>query len=200
MATHVEVDAIVSSEAYFLLGGMIALGGAVVLLRRSARRRLDHLYFCHFGHLGPPRWDALSLELGTRIFSSQDCDFVAAETAADFQRRFREERTVLALAWLKQLGGEINHLMRGHLKAARTAPDIRSADELRLGIEYLLFQIANASLRCMVWMYGPTAAGKLVRYSIRLAVELKDLTQDIAPATSVQVEIVRNEPESWAKS
>jgi len=180
-------------EPHLFLAGAILLIVVILVSRRSVRHRFEETSsFCD-ETAGREKWDSLSLELGARIFSSQDLDFVARGSSSEFHRRFREERAALALAWLGQIRREIDRSMRTHLKAARLSRNLRTSDELELALEYFLFQLSNRILYCMIWVRGPLAAANLVKYSIRLAAELKGLLEILPAARSVAVEIINNQ-------
>jgi hypothetical protein len=138
---------------------------------------------------------ALDLEVSARIFSSKDFGFVAQETSRQFALRFREERTVLALAWLRQLRTEVRGLMYDHRRAARGNRDIRPTDELRLVFEAFLFQLTSGILWWIVWGYGPLHATRLLRWSLALAGKLRRFSEEVLPATSAAVEIMKTDQE-----
>jgi hypothetical protein len=180
-------------EPHLFLAGVILLIVLILVSRRSVRHQFEETSLFCDETAGREKWDSLSLELGARIFSSQDLDFVARGSSSEFHRRFREERTALALAWLGQIRREIDRSMRMHLKAARLSPNLRTSDELALALEYFRFQLSNRILYYMVWVHGPLAAANLVAYSIRLAAELKGLLEILPAARSVAAEIINNQ-------
>jgi hypothetical protein len=83
--------------------------------------------------------------------------------------------------------------MGEHVRAARVNPNLRTADEVKLALEFLRFHVSNRVLYCAVWVHGPLAAGNLVRYSTRLACELKGLLESVPLARSVAVEVIRED-------
>ena len=179
---------------FLFFAGTILLIVTVLISKRSAKRRVDDSEVFRHETQGPDKWDSLSLELGAQIFSSKDMDFVGRSSSSEFARAFREERTALALAWLDQVHNEMGRLMVQHTKAARVSTGLRTADELKLALEFALFQVSNRLLYCGVWLRGPLAAGKLVSFSGRLGMELRSLLQNFPMAHSVAVEILENDP------
>ncbi|HET9378708.1 MAG TPA: hypothetical protein VFO40_27300 [Chthoniobacterales bacterium] len=178
---------------FLFFAGTILLILALLVSKGSARRRVDDSEVFRHETQGPDKWDSLSLELGAQIFSSKDMDFVRRSSSTEFARAFREERTALALAWLDQVRNEMGCSMRQHTKAARVSTGLRTADELKLALEFALFQVSNRLLYCAVWLYGPLAAGQLVRFSGRLTTELRSLLQNFPMAHSVTVEILKDD-------
>jgi hypothetical protein len=183
-------------DAHLFFAGMLLLIVLILVSRQAARHRFGDASLLRDETVGLERWDSLSLELGARVFSSQDLDFVARHCSSEFHRRFREERSALALEWLAQIRSEIDRSMRAHVKTARLNANLKTSDELKLALEYFLFQLSNRILYCAVWVYGPLAAANLVRYSTRLAAELKSLLEIFPIAHSVAAEIIKDDSES----
>ena len=176
----------------FVLGGMAMLVLSAFFFKHSWHYRFDEISLFGDDPSGLPGWDSLSLELGERIFSSEDPQFVALETSHDFRSGFRAERKALGLQWLRQIRREVNRLMRVHVKTARISSSLKATDELLLSLEYLFFQLSIAALFCAVWIYGPLAAAHLVKYCVSIAVELKRLEM-MLPVRSVTAEILKSE-------
>ncbi len=174
------------------------LVASLLVLRRSARLRMDTQANWSEDALSlPPGEDALFLGLGSRIFAPEDYDFVARQTSRQFHRRFRAERTALALAWLDQVRGGVGGLIRAHLRAARGNPSLRPADEIKLGFEFLVFRLMIGLLYGAVWLRGPFAAARLVGSCVDLAEELKRMSVEGLPvAGSMAAEIMNGDSEA----
>lgn len=185
---------------FLFFAGTTLLILVVLVCKGSAKCRVGASEVFRHETQGPDKWDSLSLELGAQIFSSEDVDFVAGGSSSEFARAFRDERTGLALAWLDQVRNEIGRSMGEHVKAARASTSLRTADELKLALEFALFQVSNRLLYSAVWLHGPLAAGKLVRFSSRLAAELRGLMQNFPMARSVAVEIIKDDSQRSAVS
>lgn len=182
-------------QFYVLLTGILMLVASVLVLMRSARLRMDTgPNLSKDPHSALPAQDALTLELGPRIFAAEDYEFVRLNTARPFRRRFRAERTALALAWLDHVRGGVGGLIRAHAKAVRGNPNLRPADEVKLSLEFLVFRITIGLLYCAVWLRGPIHVSKLVGNCVRLAAELKRMSADILPvADSMAAEIMNGD-------
>lgn len=183
---------------YVLLIGLLMLVASVLVLRRSARLRTDTQADRSEAPLSAlPAEDALTLELGPRIFAAEDYEFVQLNTSRPFRLRFRAERTALALAWLGHVKGVVGRLVRAHVKAARRNSNLRPADEVKLGLEFLIFRISIGLLYCAVWLRGPFRAGTLVRTCVTLAAKLKRLSADALPAAgSMAAEIMNGDSDT----
>ena len=141
-------------------------------------------------------WESLTSELSARIFDPEDADFVASETSRGNARQFRQERIALALDWLRAVRRQVNQLIRAHVRAARGNAGLKPADEIRLGFEFLLFQLTSGILYFVILACGPPRAAKLVGYSLELAGQLRKVTEDVLPADrQVAVELLEGKQE-----
>ena len=178
-----------SALAYFLLVAVIILSFCLLLLRHGGQRDLDRdVDGSGHGTSVPFVWDPLNSDLSARIFGPEDSDFVASETSRRNARQFRQERTALALDWLRAVRGPVNQSIRDHVRAARGNAGLRPADEIRLGFAFLLFQLTAGILHIVIWVCGPPSAAKLVGYSLGLAGQLRKVTEDVLP-TGLQVTV-----------
>ena len=169
--------------AYFLLAAVIILSVCLLLSRRGGRRDFDWEGFGTGQETSlPGGWDSLTSELSARIFDPEDLNFVASEASRQLTRQFRRERTTLALDWLRAVRGQVNHLIRAHLRAARGNAELKPTDEIKLGFEFLLFQLTSGILYLLIWAFGPPRVAKLVGYSLELAGQMRKVTEDILPA------------------
>ena len=189
-----------SALAYFLLAAVIILSVCLLLSRRGGRRDFDWEGFGTGQETSlPGGWDSLTSELSARIFDPEDLNFVAREASRQLTRQFRRERTMLALDWLRAVRGQVNHLIRAHLRAARGNAELKPADEIKLGFEFLVFQLTSGILYLVIWSFGPPRAAKLVGYSLELAGQMRNVAKDVLPAGhQVAVEIMdsKQEPQS----
>lgn len=176
--------------AYFLLAILTILNICLFLSRRGGRRDFDR-EADGTGTSVPFGWDPLNSELSARIFDPEDAAFVASETSRRNARKFRQERTVLALDWLRAVRGQVNQLIRAHVRAARGDAGLKPTDEIRLGFEFVLFQLTSGILYLVIWACGPPRAAKFVGYSLELAGQLRKVTEDVLPAgRQVAVELL----------
>lgn len=156
-----------------------ALGLVVILWRNHARTRR----LLAEDDLAPESalaTDNSFLDIGPNIFASEDCDFIQQETPPSFTRKFREERTALALAWLRRARRSANRLMSLHAQAARSRADLRASGEVQLVLEFISFHIALGVLYCAVSLRGPFHVAALARYSVSLAGRIKQSAGELA--------------------
>ena len=180
--------------AYSILAVLVALTICFFFIRRTRRRDFDREpYGREQETSGASEWDSLDSELGTRIFDPEDSEFIASETSRQTARKFRRERTALALDWLRATRGQVNQLMRAHLKASRANDDLKPADEIRLWFDFLLFQVTSGILYLVIWVCGPPRAGEFVGYSLELVGKLRDIAEDVLPASSQAVVELMND-------
>jgi len=169
--------------AYLLLAVVTIFNICLFLSRRGGRRDFDReVDGTGHGTSVPFGRERLNSELSARLFDPEDVDFVASETYRGDARQFRRERTALALDWLRAVRGQVNQLIRAHVKAVRGNAGVKPADEIRLGFEFFLFQLNSGFLYFVIWACGPPRAAKLVRYSLELAGQLQKATEDVLPA------------------
>jgi len=180
---------------------LMVLAGAgllvsVFLIRRGVRQDFDEAtYGTEEEEALASPWDPLVSELSAGLFNSKDSEFVRLQCSPKLARRFRAERTALALDWLVQIRRQVNLLTREHVRAARSDSDLKPADELRLGFEFLLFQVSSGVLYLIIWMFGPPRASRLVGYPIDLAQRLRKMTDDLVPGgAQVAAELLDIEP------
>jgi len=124
----------VTAHLYFLFGAVILVLICFLLIRAGLRHEHNR-DGCESDAQGL-KGDSLAAELSARIFSAEDSEFVSSETCASAARAFQQERTTLALEWLRGVRTQVNRLFRSHLQAARQNPDLKPAGELRLGMHF----------------------------------------------------------------
>lgn len=167
---------------------------ALALTRGGLQSRLDGNSHDEVGEESetPYRGDSLVAEVSARIFCAEDSEFVSSQSNANVVRTFQLERTILAIAWLRGVRQQVNRVFRAHLKAARQNPDIAPLGELRLGIDFLAFQLATALLYGVIRVRGPLGAARLVLVSLELSEKFSRLAKDIVPTggTEVAVELL----------
>jgi len=181
---------------FLLVIAGIGLLVSVVLRRRGVRQGLDEgTYRAEEEAALASSWDPLLSELSASLFNSKDVEFVRLQCSPKLARSFRAERTALALDWLGQVRRQVNLLMGEHARAARSDSELKPADELRLGFEFLLFQVSGGILYLIIWMFGPLRASKLVGYPMELAEQLRKMTEDVVPGgAQVAAELLDIEP------
>lgn len=172
-----------TAPAYFLLVALVILSVCLILAIRSRRRDSDvEDYSTEHGTSSYLGRDYLTSELSARIFYREDSDFIATETSRHVTRHFRRERIRLALDWLHAVRSHVNRLMGVHLRASRENSGLKPADEMRVWIEFVLFQLTSGILYLVIWTCGPPRAADLVAYFLELGGQLRRVTQDVLPA------------------
>lgn len=166
---------------YAVLVAAILVMAALWRSHARTRRLLTEDYFSADSPLGE---QGSLLDLGPAIFDAEDCALVKRETSVIFARKFREERTAIALAWLRHSRRTANALMRMHAKSARGRSDLKVSGEIRLALEFLVFQIVTALLHCAVSLRGPFQVAALVRYSLSIAGRLREAAGDFPGAAA----------------
>ena len=187
-----------SAQLYLLVIGAVAVAACVLILWRERQQGLnENLLPMEEATSRPIGGDPLTSELSARIFDPEDSDFVASESSRQMARSFRRQRAALALDWLVEVRKHVSLLMGAHRRAARSNPDLKPGDELRLGFGFLLFEVTTGILYLVIWVIGPTHAASLVGYSLQLAERLGKMTEAILPAGSrVAVELLDIEPQA----
>lgn len=128
--------------------------------------------------------DGLALEIGDRIFDSEDWRLVANEASRPFVNRFRAERTILALDWLRAVRGQVRRVVRGHRRGARAGSNVRVVDELRLAWEWLLFEAMAGVLFCVMLVRGPWHTAGLLGWSLDSARNVRRIAREALPRAS----------------
>lgn len=169
---------------YVILASALAL--VVILWRgyaRTHRLLADHDLSADSGMAT----DSFVLEIGPNLFHTEDGALVESEASPAFSRKFREERTALALAWLRRVRRSVNAAMRFHAESARSRADLSVSSELKLALEFVAFHAALGVLYCAVSLQGPFQVAALARYSTSLAGRLKQSAGELAPSPAPQV-------------
>jgi hypothetical protein len=170
-----------SASFYLLLTSGVLLAVSLLVLWGSLR----------WGSHGGIHWtaesaewrrerDGLALEIGERIFDSADWEMVRREATPRLARRFRKERTFLALEWLRLVRNQVRHLVREYRRAARVDESVSAAGELGMAIQILLFELTTGLLWCLIAIHGPSGAAKLLGWSLDSARKLRRITGEAA--------------------
>jgi hypothetical protein len=68
---------------------------------------------------------------------------------------------------------------------------------LRLGFEFLLFQVTSGILYGVIWFFGPLHAATLVGYSMKWAEQLRTMMEGIMPGdTGVAIDLLESKPQT----
>jgi hypothetical protein len=136
-----------------------AEGGAVALV--AARHSLKVL-----------RLELLPAELIDRIFGRDDLEYVETMGSPEIRELFTAERKMLALAWVRQLRGQILSLKEFHTRRSRMYASMNRQTELTVALDFADLQFRCRVLQLVLQWRGPYAAPRLVRRTAEAAAGL----------------------------
>ncbi len=103
------------------------------------------------------------LDLVSRLFDSQDLEFVA-EQGCEFLTSFiTKERRRIALNWLAAINWELTRIVAEHRRVVRTSAAFRCGVEFRLFQHWLQFRLFHLILFLLLVLYGPAVTGATCR-------------------------------------
>lgn len=102
-------------------------------------------------------------QLGERIFSVRDHDFLS-EQIPSLRKQFLRERREIALHWISQRIVVARTIMRIHRTFARASTSLDPVSEIRLSANYYVFLGTTLLAKYVVWLCGPFTAIKLVSW------------------------------------
>jgi hypothetical protein len=173
----------VTAGFVLVLASIVALTISVLLLRRVVGPRSGDEFICAEDNCWQED-DVLAAEVAERIFNPEDSEFVAGETSQRFTRKFRHERTALALDWLRLVRRHVVRVFRDHRRAARGNSEVAPVDEFRLVFEFLLFQVTSGILYCLIWVNGPLHTARLLGWSLDLAWKFRKIAESVMPGNA----------------
>jgi len=172
----------VTVSVYLFVTSAALLTASVLLLRRSLLRGVDGgVHWIADSTAFSHKTDSLALEIGERIFDPVDWEIVRREATHPFARRFRDERTFLALGWLRLVRNQVRHLVHDYRRAARADESVKAAEELGMALQFLLFELTTGLLWCLIAIHGPSGAAKLLGWSLDSARNLRRITGEAVP-------------------
>lgn len=115
-------------------------------------------------------------QLGDRLFGSEDWNFVLKERSVRLRRLFLQQRTALALCWLRAVRANATKLIRVHGAAARTNSRLEPLVEVRVVVDYLFVQVLCQILALAIWLRGPVNLSRFIRYADDLSKQLYEVT------------------------
>jgi hypothetical protein len=127
------------------------------------------------------RREALLQELTDRLFGSEDWHFIVKQGSARLRRLFLQQRTALALSWLRAVRANARRLVRIHREAVRTSRRLKPQDELTVAVDYLLFEMLCQVISLVIWLRGPVAMGRLVGYADGISARLYEVITKMLP-------------------
>ena len=115
-------------------------------------------------------------QLGDRIFSPVDLEFILKEAPSLRQTLLRERRGI-ALLWIAQRKDAARAVIRFHRLVARANIALSPVVEFKLAANYLIFLAACALAECLVWLRGPFASRKVGSSLIAAGERMRPLSQ-----------------------
>jgi hypothetical protein len=99
--------------------------------------------------------EACPVEMVSRIFSTEDREFVCTLQSPIIEKLFRAERKSLALLWVQQTTQWIRGIMREHTEMARRTPDLEFGTEMKILFRYAELRMVCALLFLSIELGGP---------------------------------------------
>jgi hypothetical protein len=167
----------------FLALGLLLLVLVIVLLQRAAPSEHDPAEFSEEGETPAALYaESFPQRLVDRLFGSEDWEFMAKQEPARLKRLFLQQRTALALSWVRDARTNATKLIRIHSAVARKNSRLEPLVELRVIADYLVFQILCQLIASVIWLRGPVAMGRLVGYADDLSERLYEVISRAFPA------------------
>jgi hypothetical protein len=161
----------------FLAVGLLLTVLVFFLIRRSIASAHDHAESPKSqGLLGAFPAEFFPRELAARLFGSEDWEFIAKQGSERLKRLFLQQRTALALYWLRGVRANATKLIRVHGAAARTDSRLEPLVEARVVFDYLFVQILCQVLALAIWLRGPVNLSHFIRYADDLSKQLYEVT------------------------
>jgi len=126
--------------------------------------------------------EPLLQELEARLFGSQDYDYMAKQGPAELRRLFLNERSELALSWVQCVRAHANKLIRVHRIAARRSSQLAPMVEVRVAVNYLLFEMLCQLVALVIWVRGPADLGRLIGYVDGFSGQLSEVVMRFSAA------------------
>lgn len=166
------------TEAWpFLAVGLLLTVLVFFLIRRSIASAHDRAESSKGqGLLGAFPAEFFPRELTARLFGSEDWEFIAKQGSEKFKRLFLQQRTALALNWLRGVRANATRLIRVHSVAARTNSQLEPLVEVRVVVDYLFVQGLCQILALAIWLRGPVNLSRFIRYADDLSKQLYEVT------------------------
>jgi hypothetical protein len=95
-----------------------------------------------------------SRQLADRIFDRSDLDFVLQE-APSLRHAFLQERTNVAILWLKDTRNCIRRIFRFYRTTVRDNANLEFWTELKIASDYFSFVLVLFGLRILIYLLGP---------------------------------------------
>jgi len=150
----------------FLVLGLFLLILVILLLERAVPSNHDPAESSEEGETQVALFaESFRQPLADRLFGSEDWEFIAKQESRRAKRLFLQQRTALALCWLRGARTNATQLMRVHSAAARRNSRLEPLVELRVIADYVVFQMLCRFIATVVRLRGPVMMRRLVGYA-----------------------------------
>ena len=167
----------------FLVLGLILLILVILLLHRAIPSDRDPAQSSEDGETQVALFvESFPRQLADRLFGSEDWEFMAKQESRPLKRLFLQQRTALALSWLRGARANATQLMRVHSATARRNSRLEPLVELRVIADYFVFQMLCQVIALVISLRGPVAMGRLVGYAGGLSARLHEVITKMLPA------------------
>ena len=176
----------------FLAAGLGLLGLLLVLFLRMGAQPQDRTDAAAATALLAADAALWAQQLGDRIFSQVDLEFILKE-APLLRKKLLRERRDIALLWIAQRKDAARAVMRLHRAVARANIAISPALEFKLAANYFVFLAACTLAESLVWLRGPFASRKVVSSLIAVGDRMRSLSGELLGGLDpVLLEEIRN--------
>jgi hypothetical protein len=165
--------------AFVLLALLLLVGIRGVSAARERSSRSD-VPFSEDGSelsLCPP-------EFVSRIFSSDDSEFVSATRSPQLRQLFRRERKAVALLWVQQTSAAVQRIMDEHRQLARVSRNLEFVTEAKLLLLYAELMLICGALFAAIQSAGPLSLRRLAIYADAHSQRLAQVQQSFKAAST----------------
>jgi len=167
----------------FLAFGLLLLVLVIFMLQRAIPSGHDTAEWPDEGETQAALYaESFPQRLVDRLFGSEDWEFIAKQDSPRLKRLFLQQRTLLALSWLRAARANATKLIRVHSAAARKNSRLEPLVELRVIADYVAFQILCHLIALVIRLRGPVTMRRLVAYADGLSERLYDVITSVLPA------------------
>ena len=160
----------------FIATGLGLLGFLIFLFSRMGSHSQDKADPTAAASLFAADAALLAKQLGDRIFSQVDLEFILKEAPSLRQKLLRERRGI-ALSWIAQRRDAARAVMRLHRAVARTNVALSPGLEFKLAANYFVFLAACTLTEFLVWLRGPFASRKVVSSLIAVGDRMRSFSE-----------------------
>jgi hypothetical protein len=112
-------------------------------------------------------------EFVAKIFAGKDEEFVAQMGSSQLAKLFRQERSAVAVFWVRQTSAAIRRILREHLETSRASKDVEFATEAGIFLQYAQLRIICGILLMAIELAGPQGLQGLAQYADQLTQRIR---------------------------